>query len=352
MAAPGPPWRKACPGPRSPMNLRGMDLNLLIVLNALTEERSVRRAGARIGLSQSATSHALARLRSLLGDELLVRTATGMEPTPRALALAGPIRLALEGMQAALAPDRFDPATARRAFTIVVETYGTIVIVADMVDRIRREAPGVDVTVRSGPAAQIMDDIDRGRADLAIGSVRTLPGRLVTRRLMADRHVCLMRAGHPLAGGMTLAQFLDTPHLLVSMSDEAEDLVDHVLAAMGLARRVAFRLPNGLAAVAALLRSDMLAVVSEGAARMFAGMAPLVMAEPPLKLPATVFRLVWNRRLHDSAAHVWLRRVLAEVGQAASHRKAVTAPTMHAVHPHAALSAFAHAGGTGHGGEG
>jgi DNA-binding transcriptional LysR family regulator len=331
------------------MNLRGIDLNLLVVLNALTEERSVRRAGARIGLSQSATSHALARLRGLLGDELLVRTATGMEPTPRALALAGPIRLALEEIQATLAPDRFDPATASRAFTIVVETYGTIVIVADMVDRIRQEAPGIDVTVRSGPAAQIIDDIDKGRADIAIGSVRSLPGRFVTRQLMADRHVCLMRAGHPLAGGMTLAQFLGIPHLLVSMNDEAEDLVDHALAAAGLARRVAFRLPNGLAAVAALLRSDMLAVVSEGAARMFAGIAPLVIAEPPLELPATVFRLVWNRRLHESAGHVWLRRVLAGIGQAATHRTAAQAAQMQAVHPDAAPSALARTGETGHG---
>ena len=331
------------------MNLRGIDLNLLVVLNALTEERSVRRAAARIGLSQSATSHALARLRGLLGDELLVRTATGMEPTPRALALAGPIRLALEEMQAALAPDRFDPATARRTFTIVVETYGTIVIVADMADRIRREAPGIDVTVRSGSAAQIIDDIDKGRADIAIGSVRSLPGRFVACRLLADRHVCLMRAGHPLAGGaMTLERFIGTPHLLVSMNDEAEDLVDHALAAAGLARRIAFRLPNGLAAVAALLRSDMIAVVSEGAARMFADIAPLVIAEPPLDLPVTVFRLVWNRRLHESAGHVWLRRVLVEIGQAAMHRTAGRAGPMHAVHSDAALPALARVGRTGH----
>ena len=332
------------------MNLRGIDLNLLVVLNALTEERSVRRAGARIGLSQSATSHALARLRALLDDELLVRTATGMEPTPRALALSGPIRLALDGIRATLAPDRFDPATARRASAIVVETYGTIVIVADMVDRIRREAPGVDVTVRSGPLDQIVDDIDKGRADIAIGSARSLSGRFVTRQLMSDRHVCLMRAGHPLAGGaMTLAQFLETPHLLVSMNDEAGDLVDHALAAAGLARRIAFRLPNGLAAVAALLRSDMVAVVSKGAARMFAGVAPLAIAEPPLELPATTFHLAWNRRLHESAAHVWLRRVLAETGQAAMHRTAGQASPMHAVHNDVATPALARPDGTGHG---
>ena len=330
------------------MNLRGVDLNLLVVLDALTEERSVRRAAVRIGLSQSATSHALARLRALLGDELLVRTATGMEPTPRALALAGPVRLALEGIRATLAPDRFDPGTARHTFTIVVETYGTIVIVADMVDRIRREAPGVDVTVRSGPPAQIIDDIDKGRADIAIGSTQALPARFITRQLLADRHVCLMRAGHPLAGGtMTLAQFLATPHLLVSMNDEAVDLVDHALAAAGLSRRIAFRLPNGLAAVAALLRSDMIAVVSEGAARMFAAMAPLVVTEPPLPLPPTTFRLIWNRHLHESAGHVWLRRVLADIGQHVMHRKHVDGTPMHGVQSDGAIPALAPGAGTG-----
>lgn len=300
------------------MNLRGLDLNLLVVLDALAEERSVRRAAVRLGLSQSATSHALARLRAHLGDALLVRTPTGMEPTPRVLALAGPLRLALEGIQATLAPDRFDPATAQRAFTIVVETYGTIVIVADMVNRIRREAPGIDVTVRSGPLAGIIEDIDKGRADIAIGSARALPGRFVTRPLLSDRHICLMRADHPLAAApMTRAQFLETPHLLISMNDEADDLIDHHLAAQGLSRRVAFRLPNGLAAMAALLRSDMIAVVSAGAGRMFAEIAPLVVAEPPLDLPSTAFRLVWNRRLHASAAHIWLRRLLAEIGSKA-----------------------------------
>ena len=113
---------------RLQMNLRSIDLNLLVLFDALIEMRSVRRAGERVGLSQSATSHALDRLRKLLGDELLVRTASGMEPTPRALSLAGPLRLALQDIQTALAPDRFEPTEAEIGLTIAVETHETIVI--------------------------------------------------------------------------------------------------------------------------------------------------------------------------------------------------------------------------------
>ena len=141
------------------MKLRSLDLNLLVVLDALIAERSVQQAGRRLGLSQSATSHALDRLRKLLGDQLLVRTASGMEPTPRALSLAGPLRAALQDIEGALTPDTFDPVAAEGGFTIAVETYGTIVVLPQLVE-IRKEAPGIEITVRSGSADEILVGID------------------------------------------------------------------------------------------------------------------------------------------------------------------------------------------------
>ena len=300
------------------MNLRTIDLNLLVVLRALVEEGSVSRAGQRIGLSQSATSHALARLRLLVKDKLLVRSATGMEPTPRALRLAVQVRAILEDIEATLAPDTFDPRTETRTFDVMVETYETIVIVAGIVDRVSRAAPNIDLSIRSASSAAITDEIDKGTADIAIGSFADIGDRFMNCRLLSDRYVCVMRAGHPLAAApMTLAAFLAAPHLVVSMSGGSGDLVDATLAAAGHRRRVALRLPNGLAAAVALSRSDLIAVVSAGAAGMFARAAPLAIVEPPLALPAMNFRLIWHRRLNDNAAHTWLRHTLASLGAAA-----------------------------------
>ena len=297
------------------LSLRKIDLNLLVVLDALVEEKSVRKAGLRIGLSQSATSHALARLRGILQDDLLVRTTTGMEPTPRALQLAAPLRLALQDIEATLVPDRFNPAAAEREFIIAVETYETIGVLAPLVDRVRAEAPGIDIVIRSGAEAVIYEDIDKGHIDLAIGAFRTLPERFMTRHLLSDDYVCVMRPDHPLARQpLSLNDFLATPHLFVSMSGATFDAVDDALAAVGQQRRIAFRLPHGLAAVIALARSDMIAVVTRRAAQSFVEVAPLVMIPPPVSIPKVKFRLIWNRRLQDSAAHQWLRGLVSAIG--------------------------------------
>lgn len=297
------------------MNLRAIDLNLLVVLEALIEERGVRRAGERIGLSQSATSHALDRLRKLLGDEILVRTATGMEPTPRALGLAGPLRMALQGVQTVLTPEHFEPAQAHGTFQIAVETHETIIILPQMVDQIRTEAPLLSLTVRPGAVGDILAGIDQGRTDIGIGFFQHLPDRFMTCRLLADSHVCVMRADHPLAAEpLTLERYLQAPHLQVSMSGAPDDLVDQALAAAQQHRRIVMGLPHGLAAVIALVRSDMVTTVTRGAAQVFAGAAPLVLRELPFAVPRVEFRLVWNRRLQQSPAHRWLRQKLVKIG--------------------------------------
>ena len=295
------------------MKLRSIDLNLLVVLDALIAERSVQQAGRRLGLSQSATSHALDRLRKLIGDQLLVRTASGMEPTPRALRLVEPLRAALQDIERALTPDTFDPAAAEGAFTIAVETYGTIVVLPKLAE-IRREAPGIEITVCSGSSDEILSGIDRGAFDLAIGTFAQLPDRFMTCHLLSDAHVCVMRESHPLADApLSLEHYLAADHLLLSMSNARSDEVDEALQAHDLARRIVMRVPHALAAIIALGRSDMLASVTRGAARMFAETAPLACVELPFAVPPAEFRLVWNKRLHESPGHAWLRRKLVAI---------------------------------------
>jgi DNA-binding transcriptional LysR family regulator len=296
--------------------LRAFDLNLLVVLDALVEEKSVQRTADRIGLSQSATSHALDRLRKLLDDEILVRTASGMAPTPRALSLATPIRSALEDIERALAPVRFDPATAEGAFVIAVETYEAVVVVPQLVNEVRREAPGIELTVRSGGAEEIISALDHGTADIAIGRFRALPSRLMTCRLMQDRYVCIMREDHPMASDhLTLDQYLACPHLMVSMGGANEDDVDEALAAIDQRRRIMMRLPSVLAAAIALSKSDMIATLNRAAARDVRRVGALKIVQLPLDMPPKHFRLIWNRRFQDSPAHTWFRRKLVEIGK-------------------------------------
>lgn len=286
-----------------------------MVLDALVEERSVRRAADRIGLSQSATSHALERLRNLLDDELLVRTSTGMEPTPRALDLAGPVRLALEEIQGALAAPRFDPAREERTFTVAVETYETIIVLPSLVDVFRKDAPGLKLDSKSASVQDILAGIDQGRVDLGVGLFSELPDRFMTCRLLSDRYVCAMRADHPLASvPLTLDAYCNAPHLLVSMSGAPSDPIDHVLARLRRERNVVMRLPHGLAAVIGLARSDMIASMTWGAAKAFSVAGPLVLRDLPFDTPRADFRLVWNRRFKDSPAHTWLRRKFTAIG--------------------------------------
>jgi DNA-binding transcriptional LysR family regulator len=309
------------------MNLRSIDLNLLVVLDALLEERSVSRAGERIGLSQSATSHALERLRKLLDDELLVRGSGGMEPTARAKALAGPLRATLQSLSSVLAPPVFDPATAQGAVLIAVETYETILMLPRLVDEMRSCAPSLEVTVRSGLTAEITAGIDQGTIDVGIGVFANLPDRFMVRRLLGDDHVCVMRHDHPLAEApLSLEAYLKAPHLLVSMSGATEDAIDGALAERQLQRRIVMRLPHGLAAVIALARSDMVATVTRGAARVLAEVAPLVAVDLPFDCPPTEFRLIWNRRNQDSPPHIWLRRTLAAIGTAVDSGAPIDGP--------------------------
>src|SRR5271170_3883676 len=152
------------------MNWGAFDLNLLIVFDAVMQERSVTRAGSRIGLSQPAMSHALTRLRHMLKDDLFVRTPDGMVPTPRAEALAGPLRAALRDMQLALEPESFAPQTATRRFVVAANNYAAVVLVPHLLMHASDAAPGVRLVVRPTGTLNVPEMLDRGELDLAIGN--------------------------------------------------------------------------------------------------------------------------------------------------------------------------------------
>lgn len=301
------------------MNLRSLDLNLLVVFDAVMQDRSVTKAAARLNMAQPALSHALTRLRHALQDDLFVRTPEGMAPTPQAEALADGVRTALQGLRATLdGAEPFQPATSDRRFPIAINNHAALVLAAPLAAATAAEAPGVLLDFRPSGTLDLVERLDRGDLALAIGNAAASGDRFADLRLLHDRFVVLMRRGHAAEapGALTLAAFAALPHLVITSSGEGVDFVDEVLAREDLSRRVALRAPL-LATSAALLQSDMIAVISERAAREFARMASLAIVPLPFPSPNLTTAMLWHRRVGSTPSHRWLRELVIRVAKAA-----------------------------------
>ena len=303
------------------VHLAGVDLNLLVVLDALLAERSVTRAARRVGLSQSAASHALARLRALVHDPILVRAPRGaMVPTPRALALEAPVRQALAALSSALAAEpAFEPARARRTFRLAASDYAELVLLPPLLERLLTVAPGLDLwVVQAGEA--MVDDLAVGRADLALVPLRSeaTPG-FYQRRLFEERFVCVVRAGHPLTRKrMSLARFIAYPHVLIAPRGQPGSWIDDQLLSMNKRRRIAVAVPHFLVAPHLLGTTDLVLTLAARVAGHFARDRRLAVLETPLDIPGFTLGALWHERSHHDPAHRFLREELAAVPASAS----------------------------------
>ena len=206
------------------MNWRAFDLNLLVVFDGLMHERSVTRAGKRLGMSQPALSHALNRLRSLMEDQLFIRTPKGMVPTPRAEQLALPLRQALADMQRALEPEAFVPAQANRRFSIAINNYAAIVLAAPLVAAVSAAAPLVQLDLRPSGTLDVFDLLDNGELDIAIGTFDNVGERFGRAALLEDQFVAVMRRDHPAGRGtLSAAAFGALRHVAISSSGDDTD---------------------------------------------------------------------------------------------------------------------------------
>ena len=299
----------------SAMNWGAFDLNLLIVFDAVMQERSVTRAGSRIGLSQPAMSHALNRLRYMLKDELFVRTPDGMVPTPRAEALAQPLRNALSEMQHALEPAAFEPASSERRFTLSVNNYAAAVIVPPLVPAIAAAAPGLSLDLRPSGTLDVVEQLDRGEIDLALGAMAGPGERFVAAPLLEDGFVTVMRRDHPASRRkLTPQAFAALRHLEISSSREDTSFIDRWLEERKLARRIALRAPY-LSAAAILARSDLVATLSRRIAEAFIRDHALELKTPPYPSPRLKTAMLWHRRLDRHPAHRWLRDTITAVAR-------------------------------------
>jgi DNA-binding transcriptional LysR family regulator len=296
--------------------LSSTDLNLFVAFDALVAEGNVTRAAERVGLTQPAMSHALARLRKLIGDPLFVRTSVGMSPTPRALELVVPVRRALGEIDRALRePPAFDPASAERSFTLAAVDFGSLVVLPPLLARLRKEAPGVDLMVRQLRNDAIERQLAEDEVDVAIGVLHDeAPPWMIQRRLFDDGFVCVVRADHPTAKGpLTLEEYLALDHALIAPRGKRGGYVDRELTRLGKKRRVVVTVPHFLVAPVLVAESDLVLTLPERVAKSMANMLPLRIIEPPIELRRFSMTAYWHERQSNDPAHGWLRGVISEV---------------------------------------
>ncbi len=293
------------------MKLTSLDLNLLVALRALLEERHVSRAGKRVGLTQPAMSNALGRLRRLFDDQLLVRTPIGMQLTPRALALVGPLEAALEHLESALGGEGFVPEASRRSFTLAMADYTALVVLPPLKRHLARVAPGIDLTIVNSIRGQGILLVDRGEADLAIGLLPEPPSHLRTQVLYRDHLVCMARADHPaLRRPLTLDRYVNLSHVLVRAPGDPRSVVDRELERLGRQRRIEVLLPHYLVVPHLLAATDLVATEADRLRKCFAHQLPLAARKLPFEGPDIKVSQAWHVRSERDPAHRWLREQL------------------------------------------
>jgi len=305
---------------------RRLDLNLLRVFDAVMAERSLTRAAHKLALTQPAVSNALRRLREALGDELLRRSGTGVEPTPRAQALWPVVQTALAQLEGALAPERFEPALADNSFVLAMADATAAALLPHMVRILAAEAPSVSVRVLPRDPRRLLDD---EAADLAIGYFPAVLADLTARNQTGDavsyahqrvydgEYVCLMRKDHPLAAGpLTLDQYCAARHLLVSFSGRPYGFTDEALAALGRERRIVLTVNQFFTAGRVVANSDLLTVLPLHFFGVTGLEGTLVWRPLPLQLPTVHVDALWHVRRAGGAAQRWLRDVVARAAAA------------------------------------
>jgi DNA-binding transcriptional LysR family regulator len=297
------------------MNLRAIDVNLLVVLEGLLAESHVTQAAVRLGMSQPAVSRALGRLRKLLKDPLLVRGSGGLVPTARAKALQPKLTALLAGVRNIVRSEAFDPLQARGTFTLAATDHQTILLLPHLMARLTREAPGIDVRiVRLG--GDTSREIAEGRVDIALGiEENELPRKFYRDRLFKDRFVTLLRKGHPAVKDWSIDRYLALNHVLVTINDDGRGAIDAILERSKHKRRIALRLPHFVAAMNIVALSDLVVTVPETIARHFAKGFKLEILETPVVRSPFVVVSIWSEVSHSDEQHMFLRQKIREAAR-------------------------------------
>ncbi len=298
------------------MKLRNIDLNLLVAFHRLYIDRNVSRAADNLGLSQPAMSNTLRRLRQLTGDDLFVRTSSGMTPTPCAEELAEPLAQALATIQGTLSHlASFDAAKSTRNFVASVSDIGESYLMPKLMDRLAREAPGVTLQTTMRTAGHALKyALESGEIDFAVGHLPDLQTGFFQRRLFQQDYVCAFRCGHPLDGRpVGIREFQDAEHLAIVAGGAGYELIDKVMASKSIKRNIRLRVSHFLSSGHLLRDTDLVATLPNKLAEILCSPFGLAYVPHPIKLPSTSINLLWHARSHRDPANQWLRSLLFEL---------------------------------------
>jgi LysR family transcriptional regulator, mexEF-oprN operon transcriptional activator len=297
------------------LNVLNVDLNLLVAFDALITEGNVTRAAARICVSQPAMSRSLKQLRAIFNDELFQRTHTGMIPTPRAVQMSRLIRPALQSIADAIGmKEAFDPTTVKRRFVIAMPDVAAHLAMPDIVRRVQRLAPGIDIAIINAGNRDAITKVETGQAEFALGVYDHLPIGIVSSNLRPLKEVCIADRGNALLidGILDIDRFLALPHVSTAVNDDHGIPIDTVLETLGMKRRIALSVPHFVSIPRLVLGTSMIGVVTE---ELLHGATErdLLRAFPiPLPMPAVMAKIIWHQRDKNDRGHQWLlKQILA-----------------------------------------
>ncbi|MBT5373499.1 MAG: LysR family transcriptional regulator [Rhodospirillaceae bacterium] len=298
------------------VNISGVDLNLLIVFDALMRERNVTRAGEKIGLSQPAVSNALNRLRHLVGDELFIRGPKGMRPTHRAMDMAGPVRQAMNNIESALSDREFSPLRETRPLRFALSDYATSLFFPALVGILQGEAPGVELISRPLAREDAFDLLDNSETDFVIGPFEDAPPRFGVQHLFDIDYACIVRKGHELAKGkFTLERYLSGRHLVAPMEGRRSYFIQHMLESEGLERDVVVNMTQFHVAPMIVAKTDLIMTLPRRAGESYAKMVDVVVLPSPLPHNTRPMVLMWHAQLGVHPFFDWVREQIAMIAQ-------------------------------------
>ena len=292
----------------------GFDLNLLPVVLAIAEERSVSRAAERLGWSQPKVSIALNKLRAALGDPLFIRSSHGMAPTPRALALVNPTREILARVKnEVLAGASFDPAATRRRFTFALSDIGEMTFLPKLLAWLQTHAPQATVRSVTLPPDEIALGLEAGDIDLAIGYFPDLKARnFFQQRLFTHSFISLLNAGHRIGGErMSMDDFLNAGHAVIRAEGRSQEVFEQLLARHKIERRVVLSTPHFMSIPFIIAATDLVVTVPYAVGESFSRMSGIRLIQPPLDIPKFDLKQHWHRKYHKDDANMWIRSVVA-----------------------------------------
>jgi len=297
------------------INLNALHLNQLLLVEALLSNTNLSEAAEHNGMSQSAASHALARLRKELKDPIFIRTAEGMKPTPYGMRLARSVSEALETLRAGLEQyEEFVPEISTRTFNIIMSDVSQTLYLPKLLARLAKDAPSVSLRIVPVSAKTPNLILESGDADVAVGTFTRFIAGCRQKRMYRERYTCIARADHPLfAEGMTIEAFGMVSHVIVDSTGYVHEQLDRILECHKMPRHAKLRVPGFQAVPMVVAGSDILAIMAGRLAQLYAELLPLKIMAPPVTLPTYDVMMFWHERFHRDPTSLWLRNLFIEL---------------------------------------